>query len=111
MFGRMLNETVSAPVISRKGNRRGVALLMSIAYIAIMSAMVISSFYNSQVCFSIGTSGTVQPAVSLAYAARNRGALVVEINPEPTPLTEKVDFPLHGKSGEILPALVQAVWG
>jgi NAD-dependent deacetylase len=64
-----------------------------------------------QVFLSIGTSGTVQPAASLAYAARNRGALVVEINPELTPLTEKVDYPLHGKSGEILPALVQAVWG
>ena len=64
-----------------------------------------------QVFFSIGTSGTIQPAASLAYAALNRGAMVVEINPEPTPLTEKVDFALHGKSGEILPMLVQAVWG
>ena len=64
-----------------------------------------------QVFFSIGTSGTVQPAASLAYAARNRGAVVLEINAEPTSLTEKVDFALHGKSGEILPALVQAVWG
>lgn len=63
-----------------------------------------------QVFFSIGTSGMVQPAASLAYAARNRGALVVEINAEPTPLTEKVDFALHGKSGEILPGLVKAVW-
>jgi NAD-dependent deacetylase len=63
------------------------------------------------VFFSIGTSGLVQPAASLAYAARNRGAVVVEINAEPTPLTEKVDFVLQGKSGEILPALVQAVWG
>lgn len=62
------------------------------------------------VFFSIGTSGLVQPAASLAYAAHNRGALVVEINAEPTPLTKKVDFTLHGKSGEILPALVQAVW-
>ena len=64
-----------------------------------------------QVFFSIGTSGLVQPAASLAYAARNRGAVVVEVNAEPTPLTQKVDFPLHGKSGEILPALVQTVWG
>lgn len=61
--------------------------------------------------FSIGTSGLVQPAASLAYAARNRGAVVVEINAEPTPLTEKVDFPFHGSSGEILPALVHVVWG
>jgi len=63
------------------------------------------------VFFSIGTSGLVQPAASLAYAARNRGAVVVEINAEPTPLTHKVDFALHGKSGQILPGLVQAVWG
>ncbi|MGD8406278.1 MAG: NAD-dependent deacylase [Anaerolineales bacterium] len=63
------------------------------------------------VFFSIGTSGLVQPAASLAYAARNRGAVVVEINAEPTPLTHKVDFALHGKSGQILPGLVQVVWG
>jgi len=63
-----------------------------------------------QVFFSIGTSGVVQPAASLAYAAHNRGAVVVEVNAEPTPLTVKVDFALHGKSGEILPALVEAVW-
>jgi len=63
------------------------------------------------VFFSIGTSGLVQPAASLAYAAHNRGAVVVEVNADPTPLTPKVDFALHGKSGEILPALVQAVWG
>lgn len=62
------------------------------------------------VFFSIGTSGLVQPAASLAYAAREQGALVVEINAEPTPLTATVDFFLPGKSGEILPALVKAVW-
>jgi NAD-dependent deacetylase len=65
---------------------------------------------SCHVFFSIGTSGVVQPAASLAYAAHNRGAVVVEINAEPTPLTPKVDFALHGKSGEILPALVQTVW-
>jgi NAD-dependent deacetylase len=64
-----------------------------------------------QVFFSIGTSGLVQPAASLAHAARTEGAVVVEVNAEPTPLTSKVDFALHGKSGEILPELVKAVWG
>jgi NAD-dependent deacetylase len=65
---------------------------------------------SCHVFFSIGTSGLVQPAAALAYAARNRGAVLVEINAEPTPLTEKVDFAIHGKSGEVLPALVQATW-
>lgn len=64
-----------------------------------------------EVFFSIGTSGVVQPAASLAHAARNRGSVVVEINAEPTPLTPKVDYHFEGKSGEILPQLVKAVWG
>ena len=63
------------------------------------------------VYFSVGTSGVVQPASALAYAAKNKGAVLVEINAEPTPLTPKTDFAFHGKSGEILPALVKAVWG
>jgi NAD-dependent deacetylase len=66
---------------------------------------------SCQVFLSIGTSGVVQPAASLAYAARNRGAVIVEINLEPTPLTLKADFFLQGKSGEVLPQLVKDVWG
>ncbi|MFN3741065.1 MAG: SIR2 family NAD-dependent protein deacylase [Anaerolineales bacterium] len=64
-----------------------------------------------QVFFSIGTSGVVQPAASLPYAAKRKGALVVEINLEATPLTQHADFAFHGKAGEILPALVRAVFG
>ena len=62
---------------------------------------------EAHVFFSIGTSGLVQPAASLAHTARQRGAVVVEINLDPTPLTPKTDFALRGKSGEILPALVK----
>ncbi|MEN9563030.1 MAG: NAD-dependent protein deacylase [Chloroflexota bacterium] len=63
-----------------------------------------------QVYFSVGTSGVVQPAAALAHAARNNGSLIVEINAEPTPLTPKTDFAFHGKSGEIIPQLLKAVW-
>lgn len=66
---------------------------------------------SCDVFLSIGTSGVVQPAASLAFAAHNRGALVLEINAEPTPLTSKANYALHGKSGEILPRLVESVWG
>ncbi len=62
------------------------------------------------VFFSIGTSGVVQPAASLAFAAHNRGAAVIEINAEPTLLTSKADYVLRGRSGEILPELVKSVW-
>jgi NAD-dependent deacetylase len=64
-----------------------------------------------QVFFSIGTSGVVHPAAALAHAARSEGSVVVEVNAEQTPLTPKVDFAFHGKSGEILPEMVKAVWG
>jgi NAD-dependent deacetylase len=71
----------------------------------------VDSVRGCDVFFSIGTSGVVQPAASLGFAAHNRGALVVEINMEPTPLTPKADYVFEGKSGEVLPALVQAIWG
>lgn len=66
---------------------------------------------SCEIFLSIGTSGVVQPAASLAFAAHNRGAVVVEINAEPTPLTPKANYVLQGKSGEILPRLVEVVWG
>ena len=66
--------------------------------------------YHCQAFFSIGTSALVQPAASLAHTARQQGAIVVEINLDPTPLTSQVDFALHGKSGDILPRLVEEVW-
>ncbi len=71
----------------------------------------ISAARSCDVFLSIGTSGIVQPAASLPYAARNRGAKIIEINLEPTPLTHKADYFLQGRSGEILPALVEAVCG
>jgi NAD-dependent deacetylase len=64
-----------------------------------------------QFFFSIGTSGVVQPAAALAHAAKAEGAVVVEVNAEPTPLTSKADFVFYGKSGQILPELVKEVWG
>ncbi len=63
------------------------------------------------VFFSIGTSSLVEPAASLARVSLQQGVAVVEINPTITPLTARATFVLHGASGEILPALVKAVWG
>jgi NAD-dependent deacetylase len=62
------------------------------------------------VFFSIGTSSLVEPAASLARLAAKRGAVVVEVNPTITPLTSRATFMLQGASGEILPALIKAVW-
>lgn len=56
----------------------------------------------------VGTSGLVHPAAGLPAAAGRAGAFVVEINPEPTPLTESVDISIRGESGSVLPALLEA---
>jgi len=69
----------------------------------------IAAARDCQVFFSIGTSGVVNPAAALARAAKSAGAILVEINAEPTPLTPHVDFAFHGKSGEILPELLKAL--
>jgi NAD-dependent deacetylase len=67
------------------------------------------------VLLSIGTSAIVQPAASLPYRALERGATVIEINPNDTPLTAEAQgerfYRLRGKAGEVLPALAQAIWG
>lgn len=60
--------------------------------------------------FTIGTSALVYPAAELPLEALERGATVVEINPERTPLTHYLDFVLTGPAGEILPLLLHETW-
>ncbi len=62
---------------------------------------------NAEVFFSIGTSGEVYPAASLPLMAKQSGAYIVEFNVEPTPLSEKADEVVLGKSGELLPSLLE----
>jgi len=64
---------------------------------------------NADVFFSIGTSAIVYPAASLPLVAKENGAYIVEINAEPTPLSDIAHESLIGKAGEILPRLVEAV--
>ena len=61
---------------------------------------------SADIFLSIGTSAVVYPAASIPHVARESGAYLVEINPEPTPLTPRVDEFLQGPSGTILPAVL-----
>ncbi len=54
----------------------------------------------------IGTSGIVQPAASFAFIAKHNDASVIEVNLQPTPITEIADIFLQGKAGEILPEII-----
>ncbi len=66
---------------------------------------------RADVFLSVGTSGVVEPAASLPFLALRAGALVVEVNPEPTPLTDYCHHALALPAAEALPALVRAAWG
>jgi len=58
----------------------------------------------------IGTSSLVYPAADIPIQAKESGAKVIEINPESTPLTPQVsDYILQGRSGEILPRVVETL--
>jgi NAD-dependent deacetylase len=61
----------------------------------------------ADVVLVIGTSSLVYPAAALPQAARAAGAFVVEINPEPTPLTPLADVSLRGTAVALVPAIVE----
>jgi len=73
----------------------------------------VNSLKESKTCTAvlvIGTSAIVHPAASIPIMAKERGAKVIEINMEPTPLTNEIsDYLICGPAGEILPAIVEEV--
>jgi NAD-dependent deacetylase len=64
---------------------------------------------SANIFLSVGTSAVVYPAASIPLLAKQSGAYLVEINPEPTPLTPRADEFLQGPSGTILPGIVDAL--
>jgi NAD-dependent deacetylase len=63
-----------------------------------------------QILLVVGTSAEVYPAAALPYYAKSAGATIVEINPNPTPLSDVADYVLRAPAGAVLPALVAAAW-
>jgi NAD-dependent deacetylase len=69
-------------------------------------AQAVKATGTCDVFLSVGTSTVVYPAASLPYEALRSGATVVEINPEPTPFTERAHFVLAGAAGVVLPEIL-----
>jgi len=63
----------------------------------------------AQVMLVIGTSGVVYPAAGLARLAADAGGTVVEVNPEPTPLSSLCRFAFHERASRIIPFLLPKV--
>ena len=61
---------------------------------------------RSGVCLSIGTSAVVYPAAQIPLLAAKAGAYVAEINIEPSAIASMINESIQGKSGVVLPALL-----
>jgi NAD-dependent deacetylase len=62
---------------------------------------------DCNVFLSIGTSSLVYPAAGIADIAREGGAIVAEINPEPTMRAASYDFSIAANAGVALPKLLE----
>ncbi len=58
---------------------------------------------------SIGTSSVVHPAASLPLVALESGALLIEVNPDSTPVSSDAHVALKYSSVQVLPALVEKI--
>lgn len=63
------------------------------------------------VVMSIGTSAVVYPAASFVELAMGRGAVGIEINIDPTPISRLVHHRLPGPAAEVLPELARLASG
>lgn len=57
----------------------------------------------------VGTSGVVYPAARLPDMARQNGARIIDVNPDPSPISRYADLYLRGASGEVLPQVAAAL--
>ncbi len=60
---------------------------------------------KADVIVVVGTSSVVYPVAALPRIAKRRGARIVEVNVEDTPLTATADAVLRGTAGDVLPAI------
>lgn len=62
-----------------------------------------------QAVLVVGTSATVSPASQVPLMAQRAGAVLLEFNLEPTPLSDVADLCVRGSASDTLPALVDAL--
>ena len=60
----------------------------------------------ADLCLVVGTSALVHPAASIPVATRDRGGHIVEVNPEPTPLSDMAGVRLRAGAATVLPSIL-----
>lgn len=65
---------------------------------------------NCEVMLVIGTTGEIVPASSLPYMAKENGAIIIEINTNPSAYTNSItDVFLQGKATEVMSELMKEI--
>jgi NAD-dependent deacetylase len=64
---------------------------------------------SCNVMFVVGTSLAVSPANMLPVYAKQNGAILVEVNPEETPMSQSMDLSIRSTSAKALPELLSIV--
>jgi len=72
---------------------------------AILSAASMAA-QQADACLVVGTSGIVQPAASLPSLTAQQGGVVVEVNPEETPITRIASVTVRAPAAEALPQIL-----
>ncbi len=67
----------------------------------------VEAVVNADVVVVVGTSSVVYPAAGLPELAVAHGTPVIEVNPEPTPLSGSATVTLREKASTALPGLLQ----
>lgn len=67
---------------------------------------------RSDVCVVVGSTGEVTPAAFVPVRAKEKGAFIIEVNPEESRFTREItDLYLPGKAGEVLGAIEREIFG
>lgn len=103
-------EDFSSPVVNIRCDCGRAYLRPDIVWFgdALKPAVIDSAIEELEQCdllISIGTSAVVYPAAEMPLIAKRAGALLIEINPEETPLSEIFDHHLRTAATEALPPI------
>ncbi len=63
----------------------------------------------ADVILVVGTSLVVYPAAEVPLVARRAGVPMIVVNAEPTPFDRFAEVVIHGRSGEVLPAIADLI--
>jgi NAD-dependent deacetylase len=66
---------------------------------------------SADVFLVVGTSAVVYPAAEFPVMAARRGAVLIEVNPEPTPLSQLASIIIRQPAGTSLPTIVELLGG